>query len=268
MLSIRPFLLFCITTLLLAAAPSLAARPSEVSLSPLQDPRIVVAVAPSLVSMPVSDTVDIRVGIENPVDLYAFDITLDFQAPVIQIDDGDPNRSGVQVRLGSLFDGSQLFVATNHVNNEAGTIHVAASLLGTDAAINTNGDLITMTVRAKANGTSPLVLTEVLLADPAANLLSADLIGGVIIVGTDIITTPGPTSTPTVPSSPTPSLTATPTSIPVSPTVDLTVTPTSTPSPTITNTLTATPTRTSVLRSHVQLPLILRNYQAIPARSQ
>lgn len=188
--------------LLLVAVPGIVAQFSGAGSFPLQAPTTVVAVAPSLASMSVGDTADMRVEIEDPVNLYAFDITLAFEASVIQINDADPDEPGVQVRLGPLLDEHQHFVATNYVDNEAGTIHFAASLLAPEEPINTSGELITLTIRGESNGTSPLVLSEVQLVNPNASTLPTDLVDATIIVGA-ATTTPTTTSTPTPPS-PTP----------------------------------------------------------------
>jgi hypothetical protein len=286
---IRTFAQLFIITLLFAVTPNLVARSSEAGPSPRQDPITVVAVTPALVSMSVGDTVDVQVVMENPHNVYAFDVRLTFETSVIQIEDADASAAGVQVRLGALFGERQHFVANNRVDNAAGTIHVVASLLGAEAPINTDGNILSITLRADANGTSPLSLTQVLLVDNNAATVPANSAGATILVGTDTAVTPGPTpaasptpaSTSAPSTSPTPIPTGTgvpdhtPTPSANSPTPDLTSIPTgtgvpdhtptpsanspTTPTPRLPATSTATPQSSKL----VQLSLIVYNYRRI-----
>jgi cell division septation protein DedD len=233
----------------------------------VQDPTIVVAVQPWLVSVPVGGTSEVHIGIENPTDLIAFEIQLSFDPTVIQINDDDPERPGVQVGLGSLLNGHDYFAGANAVDNEAGTIDVAVTLMGAGSPINENGDLVVVLVGGKANGASPLALTRVDLIDAHLNPLPANLIDGVIVVGGEIAVTPSPTATFTGTPSPTASPTPTATEIAASatptPTATASGTPTeipasSTPTPTPIGTMTPSPTPAFINR--VQLPLVLRSF--------
>ncbi|MBS1253148.1 MAG: hypothetical protein MAG451_02196 [Anaerolineales bacterium] len=207
--------------------------------------------------MSVDDTRDLQVEIENPVDVYAFEIKLAFESSVIQISDANPDLPGIQVYLGSLFTGQQHFVATNHVDNEARTIDFAVALLGSAEPVSAGGDLITMTVRADSAGTSPLAFTHILLANRDAETITADSTDGTISVETS--TTAPPTATSTVTDTATPTSTATAPTTPTS-----TMTPTATKTPTNTTTLTQTPTATPTTVSpslnQVLVPLVMKNH--------
>ncbi len=256
----KSFILLCISALILTTLPGLPTRLPAALLSPAQDPTNLLAVEPSFVSIPVGGSADIRLDIRNSSNVYAFEIALVFEPSVVQVGDSDVHLPGVQVGLGSVFQGRQYFVAVNRVDNEAGLIRIAATLLGTEAPIHGNGDLITMTLTGVASGASPLALFTVVLTDSEANVLPASRIGGTIVVGANDTPTAThtPTVTPTFTPTPTPTLTLTPTFTPT-PTPTLTLTPTFTPTPTPT----PVPSRSPVLVSHAQLPLLMRDFHAI-----
>ncbi len=262
----RLFIPLCALAFLFFTRLSLLTTPSEAGRLHLEDPAQetptpVVAIAPPHVEMPVDDTRDLQVEIENPVDVYAFEIKLAFESSVIQISDANPDLPGIQVHLGSLFTGQQHFVATNHVDNEAGTIDFAAALLGSAEPVSAGGDLITMTVRADSAGTSPLAFTNILLANRDAEILTADSIDGTISVEPSTTAPPtatsSPTATPTPTASPTGTMTSTATTTPTS-----TATPTKTPTSTatLTKTPTATPTKVSSALNQVLVPLVMKNH--------
>ncbi|MFQ5592670.1 MAG: cohesin domain-containing protein [Anaerolineae bacterium] len=304
----RALTLLVAATLMLAIVPSLAAKSQADHMSPAQTPAPVVSVEPFLATVPIGGTTVVQVNIENPTDLIAFEIKLSFDPAVIQIDDQDSQRPGVQVGLGSLLNGREFFPGTNVVDNIAGTIDVAVTLMGATSPINPineNGELVTMTVRGEASGASPLALTEVDLIDIRLSPLPADLVDGVVVVDGNITATPSATTTPTatpsptaspsptateIAATPTPSPTATSTStatsVAASPTPTATATPSSsptatpsttaisdppsaTPSTTVTSTSTPVPTNTPTtttdpaptFTNHIQLPLIMRDYQ-------
>ncbi len=253
--------------LLSIAVLSLSASPSTADNRRFQDPTptptAVVAVRPTLVEMPLLDsTSNVHVEIQNPAGLYAFHIQLAFEPSVIQIEDADADRPGIQVNLGSLFAEREHYIATNRVDNENGDVNFGVSLLGTDPPIYTDGELITMTVRAAANGTSPLNVSYLRLSDNRANQIPAGTIDATVVVGQT--STPTPTNTPT----PVPTASFTPTDVPTNtPTSTPTNTPTSTSTRTSTPTSTPTPTPSPTVgptpipgpAERVQLPLILRN---------
>lgn len=311
MLYTRALTLIVAATLMLTAVPGRAATSQTDNISPAQAPTIVVAVQPFLSTVPIGGTTEAQVGIENPTGVIAFEIQLAFDPTVVQINDQDSERPGVQVGLGSLLDGREYFPATNTVDNAAGTIDVAVTLIGATSPIspiNENGNLLTMVVSGEADGASPLALTRVDLIDLFLRSLPSSLIDGVIVVSGNTTGTPGATATPEATPSrtasptptateiaasvtptatststptgtatpPTPSLTATPTNTPTvvaasatpSPTATPTTTPTSDPPPATpgaTVTSTSTPTTTAdpvpTFPHHIQLSLILRDFQ-------
>lgn len=253
----RALILLSIAALMLAGLPGLAATAPAGGRVPAQAPPVVVSVQPFLSAVPVGGTTVVNVNIENPVNLVAFEIQLDFEPAVIQIDDSDPEQPGAQVGLGSLVDGREYFAVTNQVDNGAGVIHVAVTLLGAGSAINEDGTLLTMTVRGAADGASPLALTSVALADTQANMLAANLVDGVVVVGADITITPEPTPTPTATSSPTATATARPTDVPASATASPTATPTEvapSATPSATATASSTPTQSQPTATPTSTP--------------
>lgn len=86
------------------------------------------------------------VRIRDVRDLYGADVHLSFDPKVLQVEDANPAKPGVQVQLGRLLSAD--LVVRNLAENAAGTVHVAFTQLSPAAPASGSGDLFSVTFRA------------------------------------------------------------------------------------------------------------------------
>jgi hypothetical protein len=166
---------------------------------------------------------DTGLWVSNAQRLYGVEMHLAFDPAIVQVEDADPERAGVQIRVGAAFQGRQHFVATNQADNAAGTIDFVASLLGPEPPITGIAELAVVRWRGVRPGSSDIRYTRVVLADPESQPIAG-------IPQDGRITVLQATATPTPPTPRPPTHTPTPTSTPRPPTP--TLTPTVVPTPT------------------------------------
>lgn len=209
-----------------------------------------VRLEPATAQLNVGNTLVVEVRVENVTDMYAASFDLLFNPAILQVQDEDSGKDGVQIQPGN-FPNPE-FVATNTANNTTGLIQYAVTQLGDTAPVSGNGLLAAITFQTVAQGSSDLVFNQVMLVNKSAALLSSTSENGQIVVGEAGGPTPTFTVTSTLaPGQPTPTPTSTPTLLPTSPTPANTSTPV--PPPTATFTPIPTPTNTPVTPA-VQIP--------------
>jgi LysM repeat protein len=164
-------------------------------------------------------TVDIRV--ENVSDLFGVEVHLTFDPALLEVEDADAGKAGVQIEPGSFIN--PYFTAQNVVDQGAGKIDYSVSQGPSDTAVSGSGVVATITFEGESAGTSALNITSVVLAAPGGVPISSAKQGGSVTVTPNVTATPTPTSTPSVTSTPGPTSTSWPTSMPG---------PTNTPYPT------------------------------------
>ncbi len=195
---------------------------------------VVVRVFPATLTIPLAGTSDVAVEVVDVQGLYGFDLTLTFDAGVVEVVDANPNQPGVQVSFGTFLDPG--LSVRNTADNTAGTVRYAMTQLNPSVAKNGTGNLIVIKFRGKSAGSTALVLSEVALASRDAAEIPSTKQPGQVTVGSSAgnlpTTTPIPTQAP-----PTPVPTAMPTQAPtqVQPSV------TATDLPTAVSTATAVP---------------------------
>ena len=163
-------------------------------------------------SVGLGDTFRVFVNIERASHLAAFQFTLAFDPAVVAYVD-----ASVGDFLGSTgrdVDPLGPITERDHVIFGA----ISTSETG-EQGPSGSGDLAIVTLRAIAQGTSVLDLTQLLLVDTGDQQLEVDGVDGSVVVGPPSTTTPTPTDTP--PASPTPTATPTPTPRPPSPDIFL-----------------------------------------------
>lgn len=212
----RPWLVLVAITILLVASPAFAQSGP------------VVRVNPAAVAEQVNATFTVSIIAENVASLTAFEAHLQFNPAVLEV---------LQVTNGGFVAAD--FVAQNVFDNTAGTIDYAVAQMNRPPAQG-NGTLMTVTFRAKANGSSTLALratpaapSGLLLADQDGASIQVTWVNGNVVIGATATSTLAPaTETP-----------ATATSTPVtSEPVTATPTPTITGVPPTEETVTSTPT--------------------------
>lgn len=141
----------------------------------------VVRVQPGTQQIGIGQTATVEIRIENASGLYAADIELRFNPAVLQVQDADPGRDGVQIQPGNF--PSPDFVALNSADNATGVIRYALTQLPPKAPVNGSGLLATVVFRGQAAGTVDLTFSLVNLANAQGQQLPASSQGGNIIVG-------------------------------------------------------------------------------------
>lgn len=162
-------------------------------------------VEPSVLDVEVGTTRLVQVWIDNANDLNGIELHIGFEPNYVQIEDALPGEEGVQVGPGVLPVPAQ--IEQNRVDNDAGRIvYQAAQTSG--QPVSGSGMVASFTLRALADGGSPLQFEQVTLTGPAGETLPApEQLDGLVVIGSgegvDIqepATEPAGTSTsPTLP---------------------------------------------------------------------
>lgn len=197
----------------------------------------VVRFEPATAQLGIGSIQAVEIRIDNVVNLAGADVQVQFNPVVLQVQDADPAKDGIQIQPGNF--PAPDFVATNVVTNTSGVIQYAVVQIPPTQPVNGSGLLATINFQAVGQGSSDLTFSRTDLANSDAQAIPATGQAGQIVVGGPVIT-PSPTNTllpgqPTATFTPivatvTPGGTATPTATP------FVVTATPTPQPTVTNT--------------------------------
>ncbi|MCB0195411.1 MAG: LysM peptidoglycan-binding domain-containing protein [Anaerolineae bacterium] len=217
--------------------PVAAGRGDELTYALAQDTGSMIRFEPSSQGLNPGGTTMVDILIDDVVNLTGVEVQLTFDPAIIQIDDADPNKEGVQLQPGNFLDAG--FVGSNEANNETGQIIYTVAQLAPAPAVSGSGLLATLNVSAVSEGTSALGFSSVILINSDVQEIPTQTQNGEIV-----ILPPGTTATATTPGEDT----ATPTNTPTStPTGEFTATPTVTATLTITATATATATATPTI---------------------
>jgi hypothetical protein len=117
--------------------------------------------SPSLALVPVTaqlrpgEATRVDVLVSNVTDLYAYQITIDYNATILRVADADGNgANGIQARLGSFVHPDMVVV--NRVDEAAGKIRVVVTQLNPSEPVSGAGQLFSFEVVALASGTAVL----------------------------------------------------------------------------------------------------------------
>lgn len=115
--------------------------------------------------------------------LYGLEFHLSFDPAVAEVVDADASKPGIQIKEQSdLLKNS--FVAVNNVDNEAGKIDYAVTLLNPAPPVSGGGPIATITFKAKGAGTSPLKVDKAIFATRKAEEIASAWQDGAIGVST------------------------------------------------------------------------------------
>ncbi|MDM8518860.1 cohesin domain-containing protein [Anaerolineales bacterium HSG6] len=216
------------------------APPNTEAQAPVAQGEPTVKIEPASATINAGETVRVEIQIENMTGLAGAEIEIQFNAAVLQAQDADPGKDGIQMEPGTF--PSPDFVAQNEVDNSVGLGTYAAVQLG--SAADGSGVLAALTFEAIADGVSDISLNKILLSNGDGQSINATAINGQITVGEG--GGPNPTDTP-VPVDPTD------TPVPVDPTdTPAPVDPTPTDTPSAGN---PTPTNTPVVQPPTNTPV-------------
>ncbi len=157
----------------------------------------------------------VQLRLEDVNNLYGIEVHLTFDASLVQIEDDDAARDGVQIAVGDI--PYPEFSVQNMVDNMGGRLDYAVVQLGPRPAASGSGVVATIRFRGVNEGTSPIRFTSAKLASPEGSEIAVTLHeGSIVVVSTPSPTTPPP-ATPPPTASPTPSPGPAPTMAPVAP---------------------------------------------------
>ncbi len=138
--------------------------------------------APGVLTLPLnSPNQKTDIVARNMPDFKAFDITIRFDPNIVQVVDTDSGRAGVQVQLGTQFRQNNNFIADNTVDNVAGIIRFATTLLG---SVVVNGDvaLIEVNWQPVREGQTAVTIESLDLVSANAQPIAVPQIDGAIKV--------------------------------------------------------------------------------------
>jgi len=177
--------------------PTLAPTPTLIP----EGPRIL-RMNPSVVALAVGETALVEVWLDNAEQLHSIELHVSFDPGYVLVEDADLDAEGVQIGAGVMPVPAQ--VTQNEVDNDAGLVvyHVAKDPAGLGSR---SGTVASFTVRAVAEGGSPLRFNVANLLDAEGQPLAADQINGLVIIGAgDGAPTPAAEAPPTQTPAPSP----------------------------------------------------------------
>jgi len=136
--------------------------------------------------------------------LYGLEIQIAFDPNALEVIDVDSGRDGVQVEEGHFPYPD--FSVKNQADNDSGTIWYTVTQLSPRDPVSGSGIIVVIHFRAKALGTSPLVIEYAVLAGRGGMLIESEVSEGQVAV---VAFEGGPTSSPAPTRTPLPSKTPT-----------------------------------------------------------
>ncbi|MGB9591564.1 MAG: cohesin domain-containing protein [Candidatus Kryptoniota bacterium] len=133
---------------------------------------------PSQMGLKPGDQAAFTLQVFGVQDFYGVEVHLQYDAQIIEILDSDPSKEGVQCKSGDIFD--QGFIAQNTATN--GRIDFAATLLNPAPPFHGDGQLLECLMRGKNMGSSPITITNAILANRNGEAIAASNQAGYIEV--------------------------------------------------------------------------------------
>ncbi len=142
---------------------------------------------PALVTIPdrlettlcsLRDTMQIQV--QNVANLAVVEMEITYDPAIIQVIDADAARSGVQVRVDTVFDVDDIF--TNEVDTARGIIRFGAGVIG-EPVINGSSGLIAIDWRPQRVGSSAVTIQSLTLTNAAGQPINTPVLNGEVVVG-------------------------------------------------------------------------------------
>ncbi|MFQ6100008.1 MAG: LysM peptidoglycan-binding domain-containing protein [Anaerolineae bacterium] len=182
----------------LATSTAVAASDTPTPMPTLAGPTML-RIEPSVVDLAVGETRLVQVWLDNVERLYSIELHVGFEPGYVHIEDADPDAEGIQIGKGVIPMPAQ--VTQNEADNDAGLIvyHVAQA---PGTPVNGSGMVASFTIRAVAEGGSPLRFNIVKLLDPEEQALpEPEQADGLVIISAGDAT-PEPTAEATLTGTP------------------------------------------------------------------
>jgi len=130
--------------------------------------------------------IEVPVEIRNVQALYALDITIKFDPSILNVEDVDASKSGVQIALGQFLDpGLVLF---NTVDNQNGTIHFVMTQINPSEPKSGSGNLVVIYFKGIQEGKSELSFTNIQLSDRNGMQIAAGEVDAAITISSGVPT--------------------------------------------------------------------------------
>lgn len=130
-----------------------------------------VYIQPQSLALALGDRALSTVQVDDVANMFGFELHLAFDPSRVQIVDGNPDASGIQLQPGDMFTVGDGFLVANQVDNELGTAVFAFSLMAPAPPMSGAGTLVQFEVQAIAAGASDLLLEQTILASPDGEAL-------------------------------------------------------------------------------------------------
>jgi PKD repeat protein len=138
--------------------------------------------SPSFRILPVGEVTTLEVVASSVADLYGGELEISYDPAALSVVDADANKEGIQISAGDVF-ASGAFVALNAVDEQAGKIRFAATLLDPSPAIQGNVVLAKVTFKGLKLGPSMLRFSNAQLLTSQASTLDVKLHDGSLWLG-------------------------------------------------------------------------------------
>ncbi len=122
----------------------------------------------------VNEAGDVEIRLDNVGNLYGLQFYIQFDPAMLQVQDADLAREGVQIIPGML--PTPDFAVRNVVDNSQGTIDYAVVQLSPREPAQGSGVVATIRFQGVGKGISPLTFLQVKLADPQGHELPVQLV--------------------------------------------------------------------------------------------
>lgn len=198
------------------AATTAPPTPEPTSTPVIEGPTLLLMEPSVVLDFGVGETREVLMMIENVDGLNEIEVHVSFEPRYVNIDDGDPDTDGVQIRTGDMPLPTQ--VIRNEVNNDAGLfIYHVAQEPGSGAR--GTGVVASFTLRAMAEGGSPLRFNVAELKNADGQAMPVpERINGLVTIGVSDVAAE-PTAEPTAETAgDATAVPAAPTAVPAAPT--------------------------------------------------
>jgi hypothetical protein len=108
----------------------------------------------------VGEQVVVDVLVKHAPEVYGANVRLVFDPTVLEVVDADKGAEGIQVKPGKFLNPEKGFILQHRVDNKAGTIDCALTLLNPAPPAKGNGTLMQATFRAKAEGRTTISIED------------------------------------------------------------------------------------------------------------
>ncbi len=128
----------------------------------------------------VGQEVVVEVLVEKAPFTYGVDVQIAFDPRLLEVVDSDAERAGLQVSPGGFIDPKRSFALQHNVDNDAGRVDYALTLMNPAPAVKGDGRLARIVFRGKARGKSEVTVRQGQLGTRDGEVLNPSL-GGLVL---------------------------------------------------------------------------------------